>query len=401
MTESQTTTPDPLDHVPEDLRQVIARTVPTDSVQLSARYDLDEQGMYVDGWLVLTEDRLGRFLRQNEEWQGDWLPLEQIDSAAMVEGLGMGLIRLLRDGSIDAEYRFSMRHAKEVATLQRRMEKLISGKEEEEEPVDKKAKEEKKLRCDKCGRVIPPWSEVCPACLSRRKVLSRLLDFVKPYRRQAVAGFSLAAVATLSMLVRPYLTRPMLDDGLGVAQGKSPDYRLLLGYILFMAFLTILSAVTGSIRERLMATLGSHMGRDIRDQTYKHLHDLSLSFFSKKPTGSLVTRVTSDSDRIWDFVAFTLIELAIAILTVAGVGVALFVLNWRLACIVLLPVPVMFFMTIWFHKKLHSGFHRLHHRWSQMTAVAGRPPGRTCRCTRTSRRTGPGFRPLGASRWWT
>ena len=67
--------------------------------------------------------------------------------------------------------------------------------------------------------------------------------------------------------------------------------------------------------------------------------------------------------------AFTGIELTVSVLTIVGVGVALFLLNWRLACIVLLPVPVMFVLTVVFHRKLHSGFARLFHRWSVMTAV--------------------------------
>ena len=52
-----------------------------------------------------------------------------------------------------------------------------------------------------------------------------------------------------------------------------------------------------------------------------------------------------------------------------GVGAALFAMNWKLAFIVLLPVPIMFFITVVFHKKLHSGFERLFHRWSVLTAV--------------------------------
>ena len=125
----------------------------------------------------------------------------------------------------------------------------------------------------------------------------------------------------------------------------------------------------GVFRERLMALLASRMGRDIRDRTYAHLHKLSLSFFSRKPTGALVTRITTDSDRILDFVAFTVIEAIIAFLTIGGVGVALFLMNWRLACVVLMPIPVMLFLTVFFHKRLHRGFQRLWHRWSQMTAV--------------------------------
>jgi len=115
--------------------------------------------------------------------------------------------------------------------------------------------------------------------------------------------------------------------------------------------------------------MGSRIARDIRDRAYAHLHMLSLSFFTRKPTGSLVTRITSDSDRIWDFVAFTMVEACIALFTLFGVGVALFVMHWKLACFVLVPIPVMMVLTVLFHKKMHGFFRRLFHRWSQMTSV--------------------------------
>ena len=357
-------------HVPQPLLETVTAHAPLESVQAVARYDLDEHGMYVDGYLVLTDSALGQFRASDGTWQGQWLDLKGLSSAVIVEGLGMNLLRLLADGGLKAEYRFTLRQAREVARLQRRLERRIEGKDEAELPPEKpRGEEDKKTRCDKCGRVIPPWAEVCPACLSRRKVLSRLLDFVQPYKWRAIAGFLLAFSGTVAALARPYLTKPMMDKGLGLGHGFQPSFAVVSVYVLALAALTVLSAVAGTFRERLMATLGSRIGRDIRDRTYAHLHKLSLSFFSRKPTGSLVTRITSDSDRIWDFVAFTVIESVMSVLTIVGVGVALFILNWKLACIVLLPVPLMFFLMVVFHKKLHWGFDRLWHRWSVMTAV--------------------------------
>ena len=356
----------PLIRLPDGLREALG----FETVIETAGYDLDEHGHYREGWLVLTDGRLGDYQCSDGQWAATWISVGDLSEAVVAEGIGMGVLRLLSDHAIVAQYRFSRRHAREVAKLHRRIEKLITGEESEEEAPESKGPPEKKIRCEKCGRIIPPWSEVCPACLSRRKVLGRLLDFVKPYKLRAVAGITLALTATVAHLVRPFLTRPMLDRGLGVAPGAEADYRLLLRYIVLLAALTIFAAIAEAARARLMAVLGSRMARDIRHRTYKHLHNLSLSFFSRRPTGSLVTRVTSDSDRIWDFVAFTLVELTISCLTVVGVGVALFVLNWKLALIVLTPIPLMFALTIVFHKKLHVGFHRIFHRWSQMTAVA-------------------------------
>ena len=358
-----------LDHAPAELRAAIAATVPLESVQEAARHDLDEHGKFAEGYLVLTEAALGQFVRRDGAWQGRWTKLSGLSGAVIVEGLGMSLLRLLADGKAAGEFRFTLRQAREVARLQRRLERRIEGKEDEPAEEGKPHGEEKKVRCEACGRVIPPWSEVCPACLSRRRVLSRLVDFVKPYKWQAIVGISLALAATGAQLVEPWLRKPMLDNGLGLSHGHTANYLVLLFYVLVLSGLVICEVVMGLMRERLMAKLASRMGRDVRDRLYAHMHKLSLSFFSRKPTGALVTRVTSDSDRIFDFVAFTTIQVIIAFFTIGGVGVALFLTNWKLACVVLLPIPLMLALTTFFHTRLHRGFQRLWHRWSLMTAV--------------------------------
>lgn len=367
---------DLLAHVPEGLREHVRKDVVLEDVLTWAPYDLSEEGMYVEGYLALAAGRLGHFRNRDGLWQGGWIKTDNVQDALLVEGLGMGVLRLLSDSAVLAEWRFTRRHEKAVAQLHRQLERQITGKEPEPEAAKPPGEVEKKIRCDKCQRVIPSWSEVCPACLSRRKVLTRLMDFVKPYKWSAIAGVGLSFLVTGAMLVRPGMTRPMLNRGLGLEKGFEADYGRLTTYVTILVVLTLFGAVGEGMRRRLLARLGARIARDVRNRAYSHLHRLSLSFFAKKPTGSLVTRITSDSDRIWDFVAFTLVEACIAFLTIIGVGVALFLLHWKLACFVLVPIPLMVFLTVIFHKKMHGFFHRLFHRWSQMTSVvAGALPG--------------------------
>ncbi len=369
MSQQDSGKPDHLARVPEGLRELVQREVPLEEVLAWAPHDLNHEGMYLRGYLALSSGRLGTFHKRDGAWEGKWLKVRPEHEALLTEGLGMGVLRLLRDDSVVQEWRFTRRHAKEVAELHRQLERQISGKEAEVPDGKPPGEQEKKIRCEKCGRVIPSWSEICPACLSKRKVLSRLLDFVKPYKWSAGTGFVLAVLVTGAMLARPFLQKPMVNRGLGMEKGVQPDYGTLVFYVLVMSGLMLFSAVGGAVRQRILARLGSRIARDIRNRTYEHLHKLSLSFFTRKPTGSLVTRVTSDSDRIWDFVAFTVVEAVLAFVTIFGVGGAMFALNWKLACFVLIPIPVMMFLMTVFHKRMHRYFHRIFHRWSQMTAV--------------------------------
>ncbi len=359
-----------LGRIPESLLEQLRGEMSVDRILATAPHDLNDRGMYVDGQLVLADDRLGCFIRSDGRWDARWIGAETLDKAEIVEGLGMNLLRLLSDGKLVREFRFTMRHAREVAKLHRHLERIIQHDESEFDlPIEESRIEEKKIRCEKCGRVIPPWSEFCPACMSRRKVLRRLFDFVKPYKRAAVVGCSLAVLATLTELARPMLTKPLVNDALGLARGKTANYKLLLLFVAVLVVLVVSGSVIRAIRMRLLGSLAARVARDIRDKTYKHLHRLSLSFFSRRATGSLVTRMTSDSDRIWDFLAHTVVDVSLAFLTIIGVGAALFWLHWKLACFVLTPIPLMLGLTVLFHKRMHKHFRRIFHRWSQMTAI--------------------------------
>ncbi len=366
----------PHQNLPPDLAEQLGGELDLAAVRAVARHDLDHNGHYCSGVLILTGDRLGHFLQQKTKWEGEWFPLSDFTAAILVEGVGMGLLRILEGETLAAEYRFTLRYAREMSRLHRLLEQHVEKKDKRDEEPFPPPHDRKKIRCEKCDRIIPPWSEVCPVCLSRKKVLTRMLGFVRPHKWSAAAGLLLAFLGALAGLIRPYLAQPMMDDGLGMAKGHHADYHLLVIYIAWMAGLLIFSAVAGAVQQQVMSKLGSRVARDIRDKTYAHLHKLSLSFFSKKPTGSLVARVTSDSDRIWDFVAMTILELLMALFTVVGVGVALFILNWKLAIVTLMPIPLLLFLMVIFHKKLHSGFERLFHKWSVLTAtVADVLPG--------------------------
>jgi len=369
MSQQENPQSDRLARVPKGLRDRVQKDLPLEEVLAWSPHDLNEEGTYVRGYLALTQGKLGHFHRDDGAWHGQWLTVEPGQEALLVEGLGMGVLRLLHDSGAVGEWRFTRRHEKEVAQLHRQLERQISGKEPESLEGKPTAEHEKKIRCEKCGRVIPSWSEVCPACLSRRKILVRLLDFVKPYKARAIAGASLAVGLTGLGLIQPWLTKPMLDQGLGASAQYDPSWQRFVVYVFALTGLIVVGSVGRGLQSRLMAGLGSRVARQVRDTVYEHLHKLSLSFFSRKQTGSLVTRMTTDSDRLWDFVAFTVVEVSIAFLTITGVAVAMFLMNWKLAIFVLLPVPLMVAMMAFFHRKLHRFFRRIMYRWGQMTSV--------------------------------
>ena len=359
----------PLDHLPEDLADQLGRHTPLEAVLAASPYDLDAGGMYTEGYLVLTADRLGNCHRRDSQWDIHWLEAARIGEARVIEGLGMRLLRLTREGEKLAEFRFTLRHAKSAARIHRQLERILHGDGRPADADEPARPDEKKLRCDKCDRVIPAWAETCPACMNRRKILFRLLDFARPYAGRAVAAFVVALAMTAMAVAQPWLLKPLVNHGLGAQRGVRSDYSVVLLVVGIMIALTALRLVGQIVQLRLSLRLGTMVSRSIRQKIYAHMHKLSLSFFASRQTGALVSRITQDTERLWQFVSSTVIEIVLAFLTLIAVGACLFVMNWKLACFTLLPVPLMLFLMVFFHKRLRLSFRRMWFRWEQMTAV--------------------------------
>ncbi|MFC1601907.1 ABC transporter ATP-binding protein [Candidatus Sumerlaeota bacterium] len=111
------------------------------------------------------------------------------------------------------------------------------------------------------------------------------------------------------------------------------------------------------------------MARDLRTELYAHLQTLSLSFYSSKQTGSIISRVSNDSDRLWDFIALGVIEVTISIIMLLGLGGVLLWMDWRLGLIMTLPVPLIIFSFRVHGRTLRKYFLRVWRKWSLMTAV--------------------------------
>ncbi len=362
---------DPLHCLPKELIEHLGDDQ-RDALLAATPYDLDAHGMYADGYLLLTPEGVGHYTQPEDggPWTGTWHEMTALDEADLVEGLGISVLRLVHAGQTVAEYRFTQRHAKLVVRFHRHLEHVIAHDVDEElTPLPPERVEDKRLRCEKCDRFIPAWTDVCQACMSRRKILFRLLDFVKPNKGRAIAAFLIALTMTALGMVGPSLSKPLTDKGLGAAPGASANFSVVLAIVGLMMGLLLLTCIGQWAQLRLSMEVARRMARAVRHAVYDHLHKLSLSFFAKRQTGSLITRITNDTERLWSFIATVAIDMVLSLLTIVGVGICLFLWNWKLALCALVPIPLMAFLTVIFHKRLHRSFRQQWHRFAQMTAV--------------------------------
>ncbi|MDC1174220.1 ABC transporter ATP-binding protein [Bacteriovoracaceae bacterium] len=123
------------------------------------------------------------------------------------------------------------------------------------------------------------------------------------------------------------------------------------------------------MRLNKMSILGEKVAKDLRDDLYAHLQKLNLDFYSKKNTGSIISRVSSDTDRIWDFIAFGIVESSIAVLSLVCLSSVLIYLDWKLGLLMTIPVPILLFSIYKHGERMKSLFTKAWRKWSSVTAI--------------------------------
>lgn len=175
----------------------------------------------------------------------------------------------------------------------------------------------------------------------------RILQQLRPYWRW-VAGF-LITVLVVSFLESyfTYLSKRIIDEAI-VARNVGALWDLLTiygGLILIQAV-----AVFGFIY--ITGLLGERVRYDLRRTMFNHLQRLSLSYYNRTPVGWIMSRVTSDTDRLSDLVTWGLLDVTWGIMNIIAAVYFMSLINWRLAILVFLLIPVIVIIAVQFKKRI-------------------------------------------------
>ena len=160
----------------------------------------------------------------------------------------------------------------------------------------------------------------------------RLLRFVQPYRLNLVLASALLILSTVLGLVWPQVVLRVLDLGLR-------DAGVLDALVLVLIVVLLIRAAIDGVRQYVMAWTGERVIFDLRMEIVRHLQSLSLSFFTRRKTGELMSHVTSDATLVHGVVTQTIISVLGQVMTLVGGLVVIFLMNWRLALLTLVVAP--------------------------------------------------------------
>ncbi|MBM3237232.1 ABC transporter ATP-binding protein [Candidatus Poribacteria bacterium] len=367
--------------IPQELREEVPESVKRkfeelidepEVVQIAVSSDMNLDGEYTESWLLANDQWVVSF-NPNHAKEPDiiQLPLSDVVAVKTHNYIGNGMLELHTAEKAFAVLRYSKTMSAKISDAAGFLEMLSSNGTGKKEGKKFGGRRKREGRCEKCGRALPPWSSTCPNCLETKRLMFRLLGYLKPYWYLVIITTIIALATTSLGLLPEYILKLMVDRVFAPVVQTTAEARFqLLNWLIFAVIgAHILNQGVGTAGSYAMQWLGNRVIYDLRSQAYRHLQMLSLSFYSKNETGQLIARISEDTGRLRWFITESLREVVIDTLTIIGMCVILFYQDWQLAALTLIPLPILAFGVGYFGEKMHRLFHRLWRRMSSITAI--------------------------------
>lgn len=190
------------------------------------------------------------------------------------------------------------------------------------------------------------------------RYLTRMLwRFIKPYWWQLLAVFVLLMIVSGLDLLLPYLIQQAVDGPLttGILDDLMPIGLFYLGTV-FTLF-AVRFAYTYWLQ-----TIGQNALVNLRQTLFEHIIRQDLNYFNKTPVGKIVSRMSNDIEALMELLSTSIVMVASSTLTLIGLIIVMFALNWRLALISLAVIPIMTIVSFYFRSKIRdiaSRFHKI------------------------------------------
>ncbi|HQX54706.1 MAG TPA: ABC transporter ATP-binding protein [Pyrinomonadaceae bacterium] len=195
------------------------------------------------------------------------------------------------------------------------------------------------------------------------RVAGRLFRYLKPYWRLAAAALSLTLLTNILISTQPYFTKMAVDDFI---EPKRIDGIWLFALAFFGVFL--LRFIFSYVQEILLNKVGQKVMFDLRTELYTKLQKQEVAYYDKYPVGRTMTRLTGDVDALNELFTSGVIDvLGDLVIIIAILGI-MFWMDWKLALVSLITVPLLFTATNWFRKHARNGFDRVRTRNAKLNA---------------------------------
>lgn len=186
------------------------------------------------------------------------------------------------------------------------------------------------------------------------RIYWRIIALLRPHWLMTAGSILSMGLATCFALVIPWLLALVIDTGL--EHGQFSTLLLATGVILLTSALRGLFAYGQGY---LSQALSNEIAYDLRDRLYDHLQTLDFSFHDESETGQLMSRLTVDIEAVRNFIPMGLLRGILALVYFTAISAILFYLDWQLALITMICVPILIFLSIQVASRLRPMWQRV------------------------------------------
>jgi len=200
----------------------------------------------------------------------------------------------------------------------------------------------------------------------------RLVGYLAPYKVWVGVSIVLLLLQSLAQIVPPIIAKDIVDQAVipavnGAISRDDASTRLATLGVVYLVVLAVGAAIR--FGQTLLTTwVGQRAMYDLRLELFRHLQFLPLSFFDRNPVGRLMTRITNDIDALTDMVTRGVVSIFGDIAMVVLISGAMLLLDWRLAIVAFISLPILIALTAYFRGMMRDSFRAIRIRLARVNA---------------------------------
>lgn len=196
-----------------------------------------------------------------------------------------------------------------------------------------------------------------------RRLMNRFVRYILPYRWQVAAVLALLPLVAAAKLAQPWLIKLAIDRH--IVAGRMEGLPLLA---LWFLLLIIVDSLLTFLEVWLLQQMGQRVMQDLRLELFAHVQRLPASFFDRTPTGSLVTRLTSDVEVLGEMFAAGIITVVGDVLVLLGIVGIMLWMNLKLSLATFSVLPVLVWIAFTFRRRMREAFREVRARLANLNS---------------------------------
>lgn len=196
------------------------------------------------------------------------------------------------------------------------------------------------------------------------RTIRRLVSLLRPYLLWVLGFLSTVMVVSGLDSYFTYLSKRMVDEG--ITPGNWP---MLVQIVEHYATLIVVQSLAVFAFIYLAGILGERIRYDLRKQLFNHLQELSLTYYNRTPVGWIISRVTSDTDRVSELVTWGLLDVTWSSFNILTALFFMAQISWQLTLIVMVIVPIIIVVATYFQRRIITQYREVRRVNSKITGA--------------------------------